>query len=527
MGTVLVRGTGDVGSAVAYALYRAGHSVVLHDTPRPPHHRRGMAFVDALFGRVVNLEGVLGKRARTLDDLPHMVRCGRAVPVCDAPFEEVIATVRPDVLVDARMRKRVRPESQRGLAPLTIGLGPNFEAGANTDAVVETAWGDELGAVLWSGRTRDLAGEPQEIAGHTRTRYVYASCAGVFSTRFAVGDSVAQGQEIARIDGTPLHAPLSGCLRGLTHDGARVEAGTKVIEVDPRGIPQAVHGLGERPRRIAEGVLKAINVKSRNALPSANTGRAFTVGGLIGALGGLIGLGGAEFRLPALVGLFGFHVREAIVMNVVLSLVTVTASLIFRAGMHGTPPFLEHLDAVIALAFGALVGAFAGASLVSRLRTHLLHRTLAVLLGGLAIVMAAHGFLPQGGGPLTENAMALFALGSLLGTGIGIVGSMLGVAGGELLIPTLVLLYGVDILTAGTLALSVSLPMLLVTLWRMKDFPSARAVVQQPKFLLAMAAGSFLGAFVGSQLAGIAPEHVLGLTLAAILATSAIKTFAR
>ena len=33
---------------------------------------------------------------------------------------------------------------------------------------------------------------------------------------------------------------------------------------------------------------------------------AFGGGGVIGTLGGLIGLGGAEFRLPLLIGLFGF-----------------------------------------------------------------------------------------------------------------------------------------------------------------------------------------------------------------------------
>ena len=259
MGTVLVRGTGDVGSAVAHALFRAGHAVVLHDQPRPSHHRSGMAFVNALYDGATELQGVLGKKARAPADLPHMVRCGRAVPVSDAPFDEVIALVHPDVLVDARMRKREHPESQRGLAPLTIGLGPNFEAGVNADAAVETAWGDELGAVLWSGRTRDLEGEPQEIAGHARARYVYAPCSGVFSTALNVGDAVEEGQELAQVDGTPLHAPLSGCLRGLTRNGAPVRAGTKVIEVDPRGDPAAAHGLGERPRRIAEGVLSAIN----------------------------------------------------------------------------------------------------------------------------------------------------------------------------------------------------------------------------------------------------------------------------
>lgn len=263
MPLVLVRGTGDVASGVAYALYRADCGVVMHDLPRPAHARRGMAYVDALYGSTVEVEGVLGKRAKTAADLARMIQCRRAVPVLDAPFEMVITAVHPDVLVDARMRKRERPETQRGLAPLAIGLGPNFEAGSNADAVVETAWGDHLGAVIWEGKTSDLAGEPQSIAGHARDRYVYAPVAGVFSTALSIGDRVAAGQEVAGIGGRALHAPLSGALRGLTHDGASVLIGTKVIEVDPRAGTDSIFQFGERPRRIAEGVLAAVRLKGQ------------------------------------------------------------------------------------------------------------------------------------------------------------------------------------------------------------------------------------------------------------------------
>jgi xanthine dehydrogenase accessory factor len=55
-----------------------------------------------------------------------------------------------------------------------------------------------------------------------------------------------------------LHAPIGGVLRGLTRSGVEVTERTKVIEVDPRGDPAAAFGSGERPRRIAEGVLKAL-----------------------------------------------------------------------------------------------------------------------------------------------------------------------------------------------------------------------------------------------------------------------------
>ena len=68
MTTCIVRGTGDVGSAVAHVLFRAGYRVILHDDPEPAHLRRGMAFADALFDGIARLDNLLGKRARDIAD---------------------------------------------------------------------------------------------------------------------------------------------------------------------------------------------------------------------------------------------------------------------------------------------------------------------------------------------------------------------------------------------------------------------------------------------------------------------------
>ena len=61
-------------------------------------------------------------------------------------------------------------------------------------------------------------------------------------------------------------------IRGLTHSGVPVAVGTKIIEVDPRGDPAAVFGLGERPRRIAEGVCRAIAIIYPPVLRSSVSG---------------------------------------------------------------------------------------------------------------------------------------------------------------------------------------------------------------------------------------------------------------
>ncbi|MGM0517980.1 MAG: sulfite exporter TauE/SafE family protein, partial [Pseudomonadota bacterium] len=49
----------------------------------------------------------------------------------------------------------------------------------------------------------------------------------------------------------------------------------------------------------------------------------FVAGGAIGALGGLIGLGGAEFRLPVLKGIFHLETLEAVIFNKAMSLIVV------------------------------------------------------------------------------------------------------------------------------------------------------------------------------------------------------------
>lgn len=258
MAHVLIRGSGDVGSAVAHRLLGSGHAAVIHDVALPAAPRRGMAFADAIFDGSCELDGVRARRVE-LDELADALGGGDEVLVSIAPtLGDVLAAMVPEVLVDARMRKRARPEVQRGLAPLTIGLGPNFVAGETTDLAIETQWGDDLGAIVAQGATKPLGGEPRAFAGHARDRFVYAPVGGVLRTQAQIAQRVAAGEVVATIDGAPLRAPLDGILRGLVHDGVPVAAGAKVLEVDPRGDLTKVYGIGARPRRIAEGVLEAV-----------------------------------------------------------------------------------------------------------------------------------------------------------------------------------------------------------------------------------------------------------------------------
>ena len=98
-------------------------------------------------------------------------------------------------------------------------------------------------------------------------------------------------------------------------------------------------------------------------------------------------------------------------------------------------------------------------------------------------------------------------------------------AGGEFLIPTLVLLFGADIKLAGSLSLAVSLPTMLVGFTRYSRDQSFSVLGKNWVFLLVMAAGSIVGAFIGGQLLGLVANRVLLPLLAALLLISAVKVW--
>jgi xanthine dehydrogenase accessory factor len=257
----IVLGCGDVGSAVARGLHGAGCDVVLIDAADPPWPRRGMAYVDAWYVGGAELEGVCACFCASVRSIPFVLERPETIAATTWSWPGVAAALSPSALVDARMAKRGTPATLRDAAPaslLTVGVGPGFVAGVHVDLAVESAWGDDLGRVIERGATRALAGGPRPLGGAGRERYVYAPRAGRFGTSRHVGERVDRGDVVATLEGERLLAPLAGVLRGLSARGARIAPGQKVIEVDPRGEPSLCFGVGERPRRIARGVVEAL-----------------------------------------------------------------------------------------------------------------------------------------------------------------------------------------------------------------------------------------------------------------------------
>ncbi|MBB5840515.1 putative membrane protein YfcA [Kribbella italica] len=206
-----------------------------------------------------------------------------------------------------------------------------------------------------------------------------------------------------------------------------------------------------------------------------------------------------------------------------MSLVVVLTALPARLVSVPVSELTPHWPIVVNLLAGSLAGAWLGATWATRMRSSTLYRVLAALLVVIAAALAANhlGTLPSPDLPDVVRVPA----GAAAGLAIGIVAALMGVAGGELLIPTIVLLFGVDITVAGSLSLAVSLPTMLVAFARYSRDNSFSVLRSNLGFVTSMTAGSIAGTIVGGLLLGVVSASVLIPLLVLLLVLSAIKVW--
>jgi len=245
----------------------------------------------------------------------------------------------------------------------------------------------------------------------------------------------------------------------------------------------------------------------------------------IGTLGGLIGLGGAEFRLPVLVFPLRYPARQAVPLNLAVSLCTIVASLAIRSRALSLDSVEPYIPGIIGLIAGAVVSAIVGTAFVQRLSDERLERTILILLLVIGCALIVEGFLPNDAvGFLPDDDAVQLLAGVGFGLGIGLVSSLLGVAGGEVIIPTLVFAYGAGIKTAGTAGLFVSLPTVGAGILRYarRGAYTRRAITET---VTPMGIGSIVGAIIGGLLVGLISSDILKIGLGFVLIWSASRIF--
>lgn len=255
--TVVVRGGGDIATGTIHRLHRCGYKVLVLETENPTAIRRRVSFCEAVYEGKAVVEGVTAKLISSLEDIRLCWEEG-TIPVAVDPQGELIDILKPLAVVDAILAKR-NLGTKRDMAPITIALGPGFEAGSDVDVVIETMRGHSLGRLIFEGSAIPDTGIPGEVAGHSEDRVIHSPADGIIKSAAGIGDAVSKGDIIAFIGTCEVRATIDGILRGMIRDKSSVFKGMKIADIDPRlDEKQNCFFISEKARNISGGVLEAI-----------------------------------------------------------------------------------------------------------------------------------------------------------------------------------------------------------------------------------------------------------------------------
>ena len=252
----VIRGAGDIASAIALRLVRCGIDVAMTEVGQPLTVRRTVAFSEAVRLGKTQVEGVTAVRASDAEHALELL-AGGCVPVLVDPQCECLETLAPDSVVDAILAKR-NLGTAMDMAPVVIGVGPGFTAGIDCHAVVETMRGHTLGRVYYRGSALPNTAVPGLVGGFAGERVLRATGDGAFRGAASIGEHVEQGQVVAFAGDAPVKAMLTGVLRGLMADGVPVRKGLKCGDVDPRDDASYCALASDKGLAVAGGVLEAI-----------------------------------------------------------------------------------------------------------------------------------------------------------------------------------------------------------------------------------------------------------------------------
>ena len=253
---ILIKGAGDLATGVAWRLHRCGFPVVMTEAAEPTSVRRNVAFSEAVYEGMVAVEGVTAQ----LLEIPAQIYASlkyKLIPVVVDPQASIIRELKPQIVVDGIVAKR---NTGTGIddAPLVIGLGPGFTAGADVHFVIETNRGHNLGRVISRGSAEPNTGIPGTVGGHGADRVLRSPADGIMMPYCGIGDYLESGDVIAKIGGIPVSAPFAGTIRGLLRENITAFFGMKIGDIDPRFCPELCDRISEKALAIAGGVLEAV-----------------------------------------------------------------------------------------------------------------------------------------------------------------------------------------------------------------------------------------------------------------------------
>lgn len=234
---------------------------------------------------------------------------------------------------------------------------------------------------------------------------------------------------------------------------------------------------------------------------------SFMIGLAAGLLGGLIGSGGGIIMIPLMMAFLKLSQHQAHGTSLVALIFTgLSGALIY--GLHGNIDFA----AAGSLALTAVVTARAGAHFANALPGWKLRRAFGVFLIFCAMLLAVKPYLPDIGSSNPTSANIIIFL--ITGAATGFLSGMMGVGGGFIMVPAMVLLAGFGQHMAQGTSLLVMVPL-----------GAAGALTHHQlgnvakDYLPGLVTGIILGAVLGGNIADFIPDANLrlGFSMAIIL----------
>ena len=253
---ILVKGAGDLATGTAVRLYRAGFQVVMTDIAQPTAVRRTVAFSQCIYDGQTTVEGITARKAENRDQVRDILAAGE-IPVLVDPQAAILAQLPFMVVVDAILAKKNLGTTISD-APIVLALGPGFTAGGDCHGVIETKRGHDLGRLILEGTAIPNTGVPGDVGGYTTERIIRAPADGPFEPVAQIGQQVNLGDVVAKVNGIPVTAQLTGIVRGMLPVFIPVTTGMKAGDIDPRCEVRHCFTVSDKARAIGGGVLEGI-----------------------------------------------------------------------------------------------------------------------------------------------------------------------------------------------------------------------------------------------------------------------------
>jgi len=230
----------------------------------------------------------------------------------------------------------------------------------------------------------------------------------------------------------------------------------------------------------------------------------FVIGLAGGFFGGVAGIGGGVIMIPMMTAFVGLRQREAHGTSLVAVVFTgAVGALIYSS--HGVVDW----KAALILAASAIPFARMGALYAHSLKEKRLRRGFGIFIICVSVLLVIEGWMPGARETLAFWPKALILL--LTGVGTGFISGMMGVGGGSVMIPAMVILAGMSQHIAQGTSLLAMVPVGVIG-----AFTHYRLGNVHVHLAAGLAVGAIAGSFLGGSIAILLPDFSLKLIFASI-----------